>query len=355
MASHLVDLTTLRTVEWTRDGVRLIDQRQLPDRLTFLLCRNYRQVARAIRDMTVRGAPAIGVTAAMGLALAAKRSRHSDGKMLLLDVEKAAEIIRATRPTARNLFWAVERMLGKAREAADQGRDMRETLAAEAQLMADEDVQANRKMGAYGAELIQDGDTILTHCNTGTMATVSYGTALGVIRSAISQGKKVKLIATETRPRQQGARITVYEALSDKIPVTLIVDSAVAITMSKGMVDKVIVGADRITKTAVANKVGTFMIALAAKHHCIPFYVAAPTTTFDLTTEPTAMSIEERDPREVTEINGRQITPKKGVRVFNPAFDLTPLELVTAVITEKGVLSREQIQNMTKIRPNTGG
>lgn len=343
----MVDLTNLRTVKWTRGGVRLVDQRRLPDRLTFVLCKDYRQVASAIRDMTVRGAPAIGVAAAMGLALAAKRSKHRDRRLLLLDIERAAGVIRATRPTARNLFWAVERMLKKARKAADQGNDIRGTLVAEAQLMADEDVESNRKMGALGADLIHDGDAILTHCNTGTMATVSYGTALGVVRSAIAQGKKVRLIATETRPRQQGAKITVYEALSDKIPTTLIVDSAVGIAMSKGMVDKVIVGADRITRTTVINKVGTFMIALAAKHHGIPFYVAAPTTTLDLTSEPTVMSIEERDPREVTEIGGKRITPK-GVKVFNPAFDSTPLELVTAVVTEKGVFSREQIQNMVE-------
>jgi methylthioribose-1-phosphate isomerase len=327
--------------------VRLVDQSQLPDRLTFVLCRDHRQIARAIRDMTVRGAPAIGVTAAMGLALAANRSKHRDGRLLFLDLERAAEIIRATRPTARNLFWAVDRILRKAREASDLGRDIRETLVSEAQLMADEDVEANRKIGAYGAELIQDGDTILTHCNTGTMATVSYGTALGVIRSAIAEGKKVKVIATETRPRLQGARITVYETLSDEIPTTLIVDSAVGITMSKGMVDKVIVGADRVTRAAVANKVGTCMIALAARHHGIPFYVAAPATTLDLTVESAYLSIEERDPREVTEIGGKRITPR-GVSVFNPAFDLTPLELVTAVITDRGVFSKEQIQKMVQ-------
>jgi len=324
----------------------LIDQRQLPDRLSFVLCRDHRQVARAIRDMTVRGAPAIGVTAAMGIALAAKRSKHNDKKLLMLDIEKAAQAMRATRPTARNLFGAIERMLKKAREAADQGRDIRETLVVEAQLMADEDVTANLRMGAFGAELIEDGDTVLTHCNTGTMATVSYGTALGVIRSAIAQGKEVKVIATETRPRQQGARITVYEALSDGIPTTLIVDSAVGIAMSRGMVDKVIVGADRVTRTAVANKVGTFMIALAAKYHGIPFYVAAPKTTLDLASDSANISIEERDPREVTEIRGIRITPK-GVKVFNPAFDVTPLELVTAVITDRGVFSREQLQNIT--------
>jgi methylthioribose-1-phosphate isomerase len=298
--------------------------------------------------MTVRGAPAIGVTAAMGIAVAAKRSKHNDKKLLMLEIEKAAQVIRATRPTARNLFGAIERMLKKAREAADQGRDIRETLVVEAQLMADEDVATNQKMGAFGAELIEDGDTVLTHCNTGTMATVSYGTALGVIRSAIAQGKRVKVIATETRPRQQGARITVYEALSDRIPTTLIVDSAVGIAMSRGMVDKVIVGADRVTRTAVANKVGTLMIALAAKYHGVPFYVAAPRTTLDLAPDSANIAIEERDPREVTEIRGRRITPK-GVKVFNPAFDVTPLELVTAVITDTGVFSREQLQNITGI------
>lgn len=341
----MVDLANLLTVEWKRDGVRLVDQKRLPKRLDFVLCKNYRQVAQAIREMTVRGAPAIGVAAAMGLALAAKRSRRSDKRLLMLEIERAAEIIQATRPTARNLFWAIERMLRKAREAADQGHDIRDTLVAEAQLMADEDIAANRRMGGFGAELIQDGDTVLTHCNTGTMATVSYGTALGVIRSAVAQGKNVKVIATETRPRQQGARITVYETLSDGIPTTLIVDSAVGIAMSKRMVDKVIVGADRITRTTVANKVGTFMIALAAKFHGIPFYVAAPQTTLDFTVESADILIEERDPREVTEMMGRRITPK-GAKVFNPAFDLTPLELVTAVITDRGVFSRDELQKM---------
>jgi methylthioribose-1-phosphate isomerase len=298
--------------------------------------------------MTVRGAPAIGVTAAMGLALAAKRSKHRDNKRFLLDLEKVAEIMRSTRPTARNLFWAVERMLGRAKEAADQGSDIREALVAEAQLMADEDVKANREIGAFGAALIEDGDTILTHCNTGTMATVSYGTAFGVVRTAISQGKKVKVIATESRPRLQGARITAYEALLDRIPMTLIVDSAVGIVLSKGMTDKVIVGADRITKTSVINKIGTFMIALAAKHHGIPFYTAAPATTLDLAGGSAAVSIEERDPSEVTQILGKRIAPR-GVGVFNPAFDATPLELVTAVITDRGVFSPEQIRKMSAI------
>lgn len=346
----MVDISTLKTVEWVRNGIRLVDQQKLPDRLVFMLCRNHMQVARAIRDMTVRGAPAIGVTAAMGIALAAKRSKHLENNLLLLDIERAAEVIRATRPTARSLFWAVERMLNTARKAADEGRDIRKALANEAQLTADEDVEANRKMSEFGAALIDDGDTVLTHCNTGTMATVSYGTAFGVIRTAFRQGKKVKVIATESRPRLQGAKITVYEALSDKIPVTLIVDSAVGITMSKGLVNKVLVGADRITRTAIINKVGTFMIAMAAKQHGIPFYSAAPMTTFDLTEQSAEIAIEERDPKEVTEIQGKRITPR-GVSVFNPAFDVTPLELVTAVITDKGLFSREQIQTMPAKSP----
>ena len=344
----MVDIASLRTVEWTRRGVRLVDRRELPDRLTFVVCRDHKQVARAIREMTVRGAPAIGVTAAMGLALAAKRSKYSDSRRLLLDLEKAAEMIRATRPTAQNLFWALDRMFRKAREATGQGQDVRQALVAEAQLMADEDVEANHRIGSFGATLIEDGDTVLTHCNTGTMATVSYGTALGVIRTAFNQGKRIKVIATETRPRLQGARITVYETLSDKIPTTLIVDSAVGIAMSKGMVNKVIVGADRITRRAVINKVGTFMVALAAKRHSIPFYSAAPTTTLDLSEQSTDVAIEERDSSEVTKIRGRQVAPK-GSKVFNPAFDVTPLDLVTAVITDRGVFSSEQIQNMSAI------
>ncbi len=341
----MVKIATLRTVEWTPKGIRLVDQERIPERLTFVLCRNHKRVARAIREMTVRGAPAIGVTAAMGVALAAKRSKHKDNRTLLADVERAANLMRDSRPTARNLFWAVDRVLNVAKEAADEGRDVRRALIAEARLMADEDVEANRKMGSFGASLIDDGDTVLTHCNTGTMATVSHGTAFGVIRTAISEGKKVKVIATETRPRLQGARITTYEALSDGIPVTLIVDSAAGIAMSKGMVNKVLVGADRITRTAVINKIGTFMLALAAKYHNIPFYAVAPMTTLDMVVDSGNPVIEERDPREVTQIRGRQVAPDR-IPVFNPAFDVTPLDLVTAVVTDRGVFSPEQVRNM---------
>jgi methylthioribose-1-phosphate isomerase len=296
--------------------------------------------------MTVRGAPAIGVTAAMGVALAAKRSKRTQNRLLLGDIEKAVEVINSTRPTARNLFWATDRMIRKAREADEVGKDIRAALVDEAQHMAEEDIETNHEIGKFGAELIHDGDTILTHCNTGTMATVSYGTALGVIRTAISEGKKVKVVATETRPRLQGARITVFEALSDGIPVSLIVDSAVGIVMSKGMISKVILGADRVTRKAVINKIGTFTIAMAAKYHGIPFYSAAPISTFDLSEQANNVSIEERDPSEIVEIRGRRIAPR-GVKVFNPAFDVTPLELVTGVITDRGVFSADQIRNMT--------
>lgn len=337
-------IATLRTVEWTPRGIRLVDQERIPEQLTFVLCRDQRRVARAIREMTVRGAPAIGVTAAMGVALAAKKSKHGENRMLLADIERAANLMRNSRPTARNLFWAVDRMLKVAREAAVQGRDVRKALIEEAQLMADEDVEANVKMGSFGASLIDDGDTVLTHCNTGTMATVSHGTAFGVIRTAISQGKKVKVIATETRPRLQGARITAYEALSDGIPVTLIVDSAAGMAMSRGMVNKVLVGADRITRSVVVNKIGTLMLALAAKYHNIPFYVVAPTSTLDILEHSGNSVIEERDPLEVTRIRGRSIAPH-GVRVFNPAFDVTPLEMVTAVITDRGLFSVDQVRN----------
>jgi len=338
-------LATLRTLEWTRNGVRLINQDEYPHHLSYTLCRNYRQVARAIREMTVRGASAIGVTAAMGIALAAKQSKRTQNKLLMRDIEVAAEEIRATRPTARSLSWAVDRMLKQANEAADNGHDIRTSLVTEALRIADEGIDANRRLGRFGAELIEDGDTILTHCNSKT--TVVFGGALEVVTTAISQGKKVKLVATETRPRLQGAKITAYEALSEGIPLTLIVDSAVGIVMSKGMVNKVIVGADRITRRVLINKIGTLTIAIAAKHHGIPFYSAAPITAFDLSEEADNVPIEERDPREVTTIAGRRVAAK-GTIVFNPAFDITPLELVTGVITDRGVLSADQIREMKR-------
>jgi len=320
----------------------MIDQTRLPYKFAYVSLRDYPQVAKAIKEMTVRGAPAIGVAAAMGLALAANASRTKNKEHFMQDLETAAEALRKSRPTAWNLFWAIDRILRKARQTAGGPNEIASHIVAEAQKMAEEDIQANRKIGEYGARLINDGDQVLTHCNAGTLATVSYGTAIAPVRTAIGQGKRVRVIATETRPRLQGAKLTTYELLRDGIPVTLIVDGA-GYVMSKGMVQSVFVGADRITKRFVANKVGTYLISLAAKANQIPFYVAAPASTFDLRTEQSEVRIEERSPQEVTHMGGKRIVPK-GVPVFNPAFDLTPVELVTGFITEKGLLTQDTLE-----------
>jgi methylthioribose-1-phosphate isomerase len=334
-------MSELRTVEWVNGQVRMIDQTQLPDRFVYVRFKNYRHVARAIKEMVVRGAPAIGVAAAMGMALAAQANRRRSRDQLLKELEAAADVLRASRPTAQNLYWAVDRILQRAHDTSP-GVDVAAVVVQEARKMAEEDVQANLNIGIYGADLIADGDRVLTHCNTGTLATVSYGTALAPIRTAVRQGKRVRVVATETRPRLQGAKLTAYELLRDKIQFTLIVDGAVGYVMKRGMVQKAIVGADRITTKFVANKVGTYLIALAAKANNIPFYVAAPVSTFDLRRESSDIQIEERNPREVTYINGRRIPPR-GVSVYNPAFDLTPIELVGGFITEKGVLTPDKL------------
>jgi methylthioribose-1-phosphate isomerase len=336
-------MSELRTVEWVGGRVRMINQTRLPYKFAYVSLRDYRQVAKAIKEMTVRGAPAIGVAAAMGLALAANASRTKNREHFMQELETAAEALRKSRPTAWNLFWAIDRVLRKARQAAGGPNEIASLIVAEAQKMAEEDIQANRKIGEYGARLINDGDQVLTHCNTGTLATVSYGTAIAPVRTAIGQGKKVRVIATETRPRLQGAKLTTYELLRDGIPVTLIVDGAAGYVISRGMVQSVFVGADRITKRFVANKVGTYLISLAAKANQIPFYVAAPSSTFDLRAEQSEVRIEERSPQEVTHMGGKRIVPK-GVPVFNPAFDLTPVELVTGFITEKGLLTQDTLE-----------
>ncbi len=329
-------MSDLRTVEWINGHVRMIDQTKLPYQFVYVNLKNYRQVAKAIRDMTVRGAPAIGVAAAMGMALAANAYRTKKREQLMSELGTAADVLRKSRPTARNLFWGIDAVIRRAKATAGGAGEVVAAVVKQAQEMAEEDVQANKKIGEYGARLINDGDQILTHCNTGTLATVSYGTALAPIRSAVRQGKRVKVIATETRPRLQGAKLTTYELLSDKIPVTLIVDGAVGYVMRQGMVQKAIVGADRITRKFVANKVGTYLIALAAQANQIPFYVAAPSSTFDLQGEGSDVKIEERSAQEITHIRGKRIPPM-GVPVYNPAFDLTPVELVQGFITEKGI------------------
>ncbi len=336
-------MSDLRTVEWVNGHVKMIDLTKLPYKFTYVNCKDHRQVAKAIREMVVRGAPAIGVAAAMGLGLVADSSRAHTRKQLLLELEAAAEVLRKSRPTAWNLFWAVDRILRKARVATGEPREIASQVVKEALEIAEEDIEANRRIGERGAALLIDGDVILTHCNTGTLATVSYGTALAPIRTAISQGKKLRVIATETRPRLQGAKLTTYELLRDKIPVTLIVDGAVGYVMKKGLVKKVIVGADRVTTKFVANKVGTYLIALAAQANNIPFYVAAPSTTFDLRSGHSEIEIEERSPQEITHIAGKRVVPK-GVDVFNPAFDVTPVELVKGFITDRGVIGSDRIR-----------
>jgi methylthioribose-1-phosphate isomerase len=294
-------------------------------------------------DMVVRGAPAIGVAAAMGLALAANSSKAKTREQFVQELHTASEVLRRSRPTAWNLFWAIDRILRKAETVPGEPREIASQVVDEAQRIADEDVEANQKIGEYGATLLDDGDVVLTHCNTGTLATVSYGTALAPIRTAIANGKRLRVFATETRPRLQGAKLTTYELLRDKIPVTLIVDGAVGYMMEKKMLSKVIVGADRITTKFVANKVGTYLIALAAQANQVPFYVAAPSSTFDLRPEQSEVKIEERSSNEVTHIGGKRIAPR-GVAVFNPAFDLTAVDMVAGFITNKGVVSPKSVR-----------
>ncbi len=338
------DFASARTVRLTRNAVVMIDQKALPAKLGYVRCRNWRQVANAIRDMTVRGAPAIGIAAAMGLVLAAEGTRANTREALLNDLQRAAAGLRATRPTARNLFWAIDRMLKRAENTPGEVASIRKALREEANQMAEEEIRASHRIGDFGAELLANGDRVLTHCNTGTLATVSYGTALAVIRSAARQGKQIQVWATETRPRLQGAKLTAFELKRDRIPVTVIADSAVGLLMSRGMVSKIVVGADRITRDGVINKIGTYNIALAAKAHGIPFYVAAPKSSFDLDVSAYDIAIEERDASEVTTIGPHRIVPK-GVEVFNPAFDVTPMELVTRIICEEGVLDSNKLRS----------
>jgi len=331
----------MRTIEWRDGKVITIDQMKLPHEEVFIEMKNCEEVAEAIKTMKIRGAPLIGAAAAYGLALTAYHSKANSREDLLAELERCGEMLRRTRPTAVNLFWAVDRVLRKANNVEGDVSAIAEKVVEEANLIAEEDVEANRRMGKFGAQLIRDGDTILTHCNAGALATVDYGTALGVIRAAWKEGKKIKVIATETRPKLQGARLTVYELMRDGIPVTLITDNMVGYVMYKGLVSKVIVGADRIVRDAVINKIGTYTVAVLAHEHNIPFYVAAPTSTFDLDKTSSQVIIEERDSQEVTHVLSVQIAPD-GVKVLNPAFDITPLKYVSAIICEKGILKPKE-------------
>ncbi|OYT43888.1 S-methyl-5-thioribose-1-phosphate isomerase [Candidatus Bathyarchaeota archaeon ex4484_40] len=337
----------MRTIEW-RDGVVVtIDQTRLPNEEVFLELKSVQEVASAIKEMKVRGAPLIGVTAAYGLALAAYHSKAKTRESLLKELEASANVIRATRPTAVNLFWAVDRVLKRAHETVGDHEAVRRAVIEEANRMADEDVEVNRRIGRNGSRLLKDGDTVLTHCNAGSLATVDYGTALAVIRSAWEEGKRVSVIADETRPKLQGARLTAYELMRDGIPVTLITDSMVGYVMAEGLVDKVIVGADRIVQDAVINKIGTYTVAVLAHEHGVPFYVAAPKSTFDLERKAEEVEIEMRSPEEVTHIGSVRIAPE-GVKVLNPAFDITPISYVTAIICEDGVIYKEEFERDLK-------
>ncbi len=336
------------TVEWEKGAVRLVDQSRLPETVEFIDCRDYKMVADAIRTLKVRGAPAIGVTAAMGVALGAQAITATDYQTFSRAVLAICDELASTRPTAVNLFWAIGRMRKKLESLQGQSVSIiKQVLISESQAILEEDIALCKTMGHHGAGLIQDGQTILTHCNAGSLATAGYGTALGVIRAAWEQGKKINVIADETRPVLQGARLTAWELMQDHIPVTLITDNMAGSLMKQGKIHLCVVGADRIAENGdVANKIGTYSVAVLARAHNIPFYVAAPYSTIDLKTKTgDDIPIEQRNPAEVTAIHGSHPIAPKDVAVYNPAFDITPAELITSIITERGVFKPQQIKS----------
>jgi methylthioribose-1-phosphate isomerase len=347
-------LMAVRTIEWREGCVVMLDQRLLPTREVYRVYRDHREVARAIKDMVIRGAPAIGVAAAMGIALGARSLKP--GGDVVREFDRLCRTFAATRPTAVNLFWAIDRMRRVVLRNQHRSLDtLRTLLEREALAVHDEDVATNRRLGAYGAALLEDGATVLTHCNAGALATAGYGTALGVIRAAREAGKRIQVIACETRPFLQGARLTAWELRKDRIPVTLITDNMAGHLMQRGRVSAVIVGADRVAANGdVANKIGTYGHAVLAHRHAIPFYVAAPLSTVDLgCPRGDRIPIEERPPREVTHVFDRQIAPN-GIKVINPAFDVTPSELVTAIITERGVAQQPLGRSLARLARGGG-
>jgi methylthioribose-1-phosphate isomerase len=341
----------IQTLEWTDSGVRFIDQTKLPTEETYVTCRTYTQVADVIRNMVVRGAPAIGVAAAMGIALGVKNSKAENVGGLKQEFDQMCDVIGKTRPTAVNLFWAIGRM----REKFELLRvrplpQIKQALIEEAQRMHAEDIAANQAMGKHGATLMPAHGGVLTHCNAGALATCGYGTALGVIRAAVEQGKKIHVYADETRPFLQGSRLTAWELMKDGIPTTVISDNMAGAVMKQGKINAIVVGADRIAANGdVANKIGTYTVAVLAKEHGIPFYVAAPFSTIDLETpDGSGIPIEQRDGKEVTHIAGKQMVPT-GVEVENPAFDVTPAKYVTAIVTEKGIARAPYTESFQKL------
>ena len=341
-------LSQLKTVEWKDNKVVMIDQTKLPNELIFVEYNDYNQVADAIRTLIVRGAPAIGVSGAFGLALAVLQSHATTKDDLISDLENAKQILFETRPTAVNLAWGLDKIMNIAK-SGDSVDQIKELVISEAKKMADEDIEINKTMGKNGSVLFDDNDTIMTHCNAGALATVAYGTALGVIRATKESGKNVKVIATETRPVQQGSRLTAFELKHDGFDVSLIPDTAVGYSMANGLVNKVVVGADRIVKTGhVFNKIGTYQVATMAKQHGIPFYVAAPLSTIDLESKAENVIIEMRKGTEVTGIGEKKTAPDD-INVINPAFDMTPPELISGIITEKGVAKPPYEESIPKL------
>jgi methylthioribose-1-phosphate isomerase len=346
----------IQTLEWTDSGVRFIDQTKLPTEESYVTCKTHEQVADVIRNMVVRGAPAIGVAAAMGIALGVKNSKAESGAELKKEFEQISDVIGRTRPTAVNLFWAIRRMREKFEYLRTRPLpQIKQALIEEAQRMHAEDIAANQAMGRYGATLMPANGGVLTHCNAGALATCGYGTALGVIRAAVEQGKKIHVYADETRPFLQGSRLTAWELMKDSIPTTVISDSMAGAMMSKGKIGAVVVGADRIAANGdVANKIGTYTVAVLAKEHGIPFYVAAPFSTIDLETpDGGKIPIEQRNAKEVTHIAGKQMVPE-GVEVENPAFDVTPAKYVTAIVTERGIARAPYEESLRKLAEPAG-
>lgn len=337
----------MRIIKWQNGIVITPDQTKLPLQEVTLEIKSVEQMAEAIKVLRVRGAPLLGAAAGFGVALAAYNSKAKTSVQLLNELDAAGTLIKNQRPTAVNLFWGVDRVLAKAKANGGSVEEIKAAVIGEAQKIADEDAAQNRAIGKNGSVLIDDGDTILTHCNAGELATVEYGTALGVIRAAWEESKKIKVVADETRPLLQGARLTAYELKRDGIPVTLITDNMAAHVMSNGLVNKVIVGADRIVQDAVFNKIGTYGVAVLAHEHGIPFYVAAPKSTFDLTCKAVDVTIEERKPDEVTHVGCQQTAPD-GVAVYNPAFDATPLKYVSAIICETKVYYHKDFGSFKK-------
>src|SRR6516225_5892816 len=343
----------VKTIEWTDEGVKMIDQRKLPTVEEYPVFKTYHEVADAIRSMVIRGAPAIGVAAAMGVALGVRDSKARNIAELREDFNEIADTLASTRPTAVNLFWAIERMKRLFKEIATNGAEKRaiaDRLIQEALTIQVEDIEGNMRMGRFGQELLPNSGTILTHCNAGALATAGYGTALGVIRAAVENGKRLRVLADETRPFLQGARLTAWELWKDDIDVRVISDNMAGSFMRQGLIDAVIVGADRIAANGdVANKIGTYPVAVLAKQHQIPFYVAAPFSTLDMKIpDGSHIPIEQRDPTEVTHIGGTRVVPE-GVSVFNPAFDVTPNEFVSAIITDFGVARAPYVETLSKL------